>query len=112
MCTAWLTRRLPRSDSRQIVRPPEETSTGAVPVQAAKRSLVANRATPATSPITVAAITGPTPKISVRLVPDALTTTASFFSGLADLGIQAAHVLQELGGELPAGLLGGAGRRG
>jgi hypothetical protein len=31
-----------------------------------------------TSPMTVAAMTGPTPKTSVRLVPDALTAAASF----------------------------------
>jgi hypothetical protein len=30
-----LSRRLPRSDSRQAFRPPEDTSTGAVPLQAA-----------------------------------------------------------------------------
>ena len=72
---------------------------------------MATRATPATSPITMAAITGPTPKISVTLVPDALTAMASFFSGLADLGIQAAHVRQQLVSELAAGLPGGAGRR-
>ena len=57
-------------------------------------------------------MTGPTPKISVRLVPEALTAMASFFSGRADLGVQAAHVLQQLGGEVAAGLPGGAGRRG
>ena len=48
----------------------------------------------------------------VRLVPEALTAVASFFSGLADLGVQAAHVLQKLGGELAASLPRGAGRRG
>jgi hypothetical protein len=57
-------------------------------------------------------MTGPTPKISVTVVPGALTAVASFFSGLADLGVQAAHVLQQLGGEVAAGLPGGAGRRG
>ena len=35
-----------------------------------------------------------------------------FLLRFADLGIQAAHVLQELGGELAAGLPGGAGRCG
>ena len=35
--------------------------------------------TPAAQPITVAAMTGPTPKISVVVVPDVLTATASFF---------------------------------
>ena len=57
-------------------------------------------------------MTGPTPNRPVRVVPDALTAMASFFSGLAHLGVQAAHVLQELGGELAAGLPGGAGRLG
>jgi hypothetical protein len=37
------------------------------------------RATVTTSPMTVAAMTGPTPKTSVRLVPHALTAVASFF---------------------------------
>jgi len=36
MWMAWLMRRFPRSDSRQVVRLPEETSIGAVPLQAAK----------------------------------------------------------------------------
>jgi hypothetical protein len=35
---AWLIPRLPRSDSRRIARPPEGTSAGAVPLQAAKWS--------------------------------------------------------------------------
>jgi hypothetical protein len=62
--------------------------------------------------MTAAAMTGPTPKRSVRLVPAARTAAASFFSGLAHLGIQAAHLRQEVGGELAAGLPGGAGRLG
>jgi hypothetical protein len=36
MWIAWLSRRLPRRDSRQAFRPPEDTSMGAVPLQAAK----------------------------------------------------------------------------
>jgi hypothetical protein len=36
MWMAWLTRRLPRSGSRRTVRFPEDASTGAVPLQAAK----------------------------------------------------------------------------
>jgi hypothetical protein len=36
MWTAWFICRLPRSDSRQATRPPEDTSVGAVPLQAAK----------------------------------------------------------------------------
>ena len=38
-----------------------------------------NRATSPTSPMTVPAITGPTPKTCVRVVPEALTAAASFF---------------------------------
>jgi hypothetical protein len=60
-----------------------------------------------TSPITVAATTGPTPKISVTVVPDELTAAASFFD-LAPLGVQVADVGQQLGGELPARLGGRA----
>jgi hypothetical protein len=93
------------------LRFPEDTSTGAVPLQAAKRSRLANRDTSATSPITVAAANGPTPKRSVRLVPDARTAAASFFSGLAHLLIQAPHVRQEVGGKAGASLPGDARRR-
>jgi hypothetical protein len=51
----------------------EDTSIGAVPFQAAKRE------TSRTSPITAAAITGPTPNNPVRLVPAARTATVSLF---------------------------------
>ena len=47
-------------------------------MQAAKWSRLGNRATVMTSPMTVAAMTGPAPKTSVMLVPDALTAAASF----------------------------------
>jgi hypothetical protein len=43
MWVAWFSRRLPRCESRCTTRCPEETSIGAVPVQDAKPSLVANR---------------------------------------------------------------------
>jgi hypothetical protein len=36
MWTAWLSRRFPRLLSRQAFRGPEDTSTGALPLQAAK----------------------------------------------------------------------------
>src|SRR5262249_3024736 len=62
----------------QTLRPPEDTSTGAVPLYAAKWSRLGNRNTWRTSPITVPAMTGPTPKIPVRLVPEARTAAASF----------------------------------
>jgi hypothetical protein len=48
-------------------------------LEAAKWSRLGKRATVTTSPITVAAMTGPAPKTSVTLVPDALTAVASFF---------------------------------
>ena len=38
-----------------------------------------NRATSPASPMMVPAMTGPTPKTSVRVVREALTATASFF---------------------------------
>ena len=64
------------------------------------------------SPITMAAITGPTPNRPVMEVPDALTTAASFFSGLRQLAVQAAQVSQQLGSYLAAGLPRRAGGRG
>ena len=79
MWTAWLRRRFPRSNSRQAMRLPEDTPAGAVPLQAANRSFVGNREMSRTSPITVAATAGPTPKTSVRVVPEARTAAASFF---------------------------------
>jgi hypothetical protein len=79
MWMAWLRRRFPRSDSRQVFRFPEDTSIGAVPLQAANRSRLANRVTSVTSPMTVPALTGPMPKTSVTEVPEALTAAASFF---------------------------------
>ena len=42
-------------------------------------------------------MTGPAPKMPVRLVPDALTAMASFFLDSRDLGVQAAN-----GGGSPA----------
>ena len=55
--------------------------------------------------MTAAAMTGPTPNSPVRLVPAARTAAASLLPGLADLDVDAAQVLGELGGELPAGCL-------
>ena len=62
--------------------------------------------------MTVPAITGPTPKTCVRLVPEALTAAASFFPGITQLDIQVTQVGQELGGELGPGQRDGTGRRG
>jgi hypothetical protein len=60
----------------------------------------------------VAAMTGPTPKISVTVVPDARTAAASLFLVSRRLGVDAAQVVQEVGGELPAGDLNRSGRLG
>jgi hypothetical protein len=60
------------------LRGPEDTSIGAVPLQAAKWSRPPKRDTSRTSPMTAAAMTGPTPNSPVRLVPAAWTATASF----------------------------------
>jgi hypothetical protein len=57
---------------------PEDTSIGAVPLQAAKRSRFLKREASRTSPMTVAAITGPTPNRLVRPVPLALTAASGF----------------------------------
>ena len=52
---------------------------GAVPLQAAKRSRFLKREASRTSPMTVAAMTGPTPNSPVRLVPEARTAVRGFF---------------------------------
>src|SRR5215472_13327790 len=59
----------------------------------------------------VPVLTGPTPKTSVRLVPEAFDRCGEFLVDLAQLGIQVADVSQELGGELAAGLGNRARRR-
>ena len=61
------------------------------------------------SPTIVPAMTGPTPNTSVRVVPETLTAAASFLRVPRRLGIQVAHVLEELSGELGAGQFDGAG---
>jgi hypothetical protein len=43
MWMAWFSWRFPRSEARCTTRPPEENSTGAVPLWAAWRSRLANR---------------------------------------------------------------------
>jgi hypothetical protein len=70
---------VPRNGGRLIFRPPEDTSTGAVPFQAANdRPRLGNRVTAPASPITMAAMTWPTPNRPVTEVRDARTTVASF----------------------------------
>jgi hypothetical protein len=59
MLKAWQCRQFPRRDSRQTFRSPEDTSIGAVPLQAAKWSRPGKRDTSRTSPMTAAAMTGP-----------------------------------------------------
>ena len=54
-------------------------------------------------------MTGPTPKTSVTVVPDARTAAARLLLGVAHLGVDAAQVFEELGGELAAGQRHGAG---
>src|SRR5262249_2149081 len=78
MWIAWLSLRLPRSDSRWAFRPPEDTPAGAVPLPAAKWPRSGNRNTWRPPPMTVPAMTGPTPNRPVRLVPEARTAAASF----------------------------------
>jgi hypothetical protein len=104
MWIAWLSPRLPRSDSRQGFRPPEDTPAGAVPLQAAKWSRLGNRNTWRTSPITVPAMTGPAPNRPVRLVPEARTAAASFLLASRSWASRRRDVGEELGGQLAARL--------
>ena len=53
--------------------------------------------------MTVAATTGPTPKIWVSVVPGRPDRHGELLLGLAELGVDTAQVLGELGGELAAG---------
>jgi len=73
MCSAWLIRRFPARDSRWRTWSPEDTSIGAVPLQLANLSLVANRVMSPTSAKIRPAITGPMPNRLVSVVPDAVT---------------------------------------
>ncbi len=57
--------------------------------------------------MTAAAMTGPTPNKPVRLVPVGLDRGGERLPGLADLGVDAAQVLDERGGELAAGRIHG-----
>ena len=57
-------------------------------------------------------MTGPTPKISVRDVPEARTADRQLLLRLAQQGIDPAQVVQEVGGQFRAGLLHGAARVG
>ena len=59
----------------------------------------------------VAAMTGPTPKMPVRVVPGMPDHDSQFFLRLAQLAVEAAQVGQELAGELVPGPGDRAGRR-
>ena len=77
MCSTWLSRRFPALERRWRSCAPEEASNGAVPVQAAKRALVGNRAMSPTSATTRAAPAGPIPYRSIRCDPRARTRRRS-----------------------------------
>jgi hypothetical protein len=66
MCSAWLVRRFPARDSRWRTCSPEDTSIGAVPLQLANLSLVANRAMSPVSARIRPAVTAPTPSATSR----------------------------------------------
>lgn len=102
---AWPSARLASSRRRvKTASLPEETSMGAAPLQAAKRPRFLNRETSRTSPMTVAAMTGPTPNNPVRLVPCRAArpprtpsrggfSTAGSYSGRRARGTDAAGLL-------------------
>ena len=100
---AWQSRRFPRRDSRQAFRCPEDTSIGAVPLQAAKWSRFLKREASRTSPMMVAAMTGPTPEQPGQAGPAGPHGGVELLPGLAELGVDAAQVLDQGRGELPAG---------
>ncbi len=62
-----------RRDSRNTLCGRDDTSIGAVPAYAEKRSAVVNRVVSPVMATTVAAMTGPTPKVFVVDVPQAST---------------------------------------
>src|SRR6185437_14352691 len=95
MWMAWLTRRFPRRDSRWTLRPPEATSTGAVPLQAAKRSLFLKREASRTSPMMTAAVTGPRGQAG----PAGPGRGVGLLPGLAQLPVGAPQVLDQRRGQ-------------
>jgi hypothetical protein len=84
MGSAWLILRFPARDSRWRTCSPEDTSIGAVPLQPANLSLVANRAMSPVPARIRAAVTGPIPYRLVSVVPvaaaRALIRAAAVFS--------------------------------
>src|SRR6516165_5683533 len=105
MRMAWLSRRFPRRDSRQIVRWPEDTSIGAVPLQAAKWSRPGNRDTSRTSPSTRGGDDRADPEQAGRAGPGRGDGDRELGAGLPDPGIDAAQVIKEGRGQLAAGRL-------
>ena len=107
---AWLSRRLPRRDSRQIFRPPEDTSIGAVPFQAAKWSRLGKRKHVAD----VADDRGGDDRAGVeqpgQAGPGRPDGDRELGPGVAHLRVDAAQAGGELGGELAAGRRDGVGR--
>jgi len=107
---AWFSRRFPRSDSRQMMRLPEDTSAGAVPLQAAKQS----RAGEPGDVADVAGHGGGHRGASAGHLghggaagPDRRGQLAP---GVASRGVEAAQAGQELAGQLAAGRLDRAAR--
>jgi hypothetical protein len=110
MWMAWFSWRFPRSETRCTTRPPEENSTGAVPV-------VGGVVVPVAEPTDVAAVAdehGGEDRADAEQVgnggargPDGIADP--LVRGL-ELGVEAADVVEELDGQVVAGLFDGGGR--
>jgi hypothetical protein len=100
MCSAWLIRRFPARDNRWRTWSPEDTPVGAVPLQLANLSLVANRETSPVSARIRPAISAPTLNRLVSEVPVAATRSliwaAAVFS-LASSDLMSATSLSRIG---------------
>jgi hypothetical protein len=92
MWMAWPCRRFPRQDSRCTVRCPQDTSIGAVPLQAAKRSRLPKRDTSRTSPMTAAAMTGADPGQPGQAAAGRGDGNSGLLPGLAQPRVDAAQV--------------------
>ena len=77
MCSTRLMRRFPALDSRWRCWSPEEAPVGAVPFQEAKWPRSAKRAMSPMSPSSRAALDGPMPLRSCRLLPVPATSSVS-----------------------------------
>ena len=103
MWMAWLTRRFPRLLSRWTLRARRPPRWARCRCRRRSGRGCLKRETSRTSPMMTAAMTGPTPNRPVRLVPLARDRGGELLPGLAQLGVDAAQVLDEGRGELPAG---------